>query len=124
MLPRRLELRVQSLASLAACFALSLSASCYSPDLTHEVYKCDRGKCPDGLYCNDNVYCTQQVPECAVAGIEMSSGTAICIGMSSGQDMGMSSICAGNATTANCDMSQIKTSLCTNIMNCAFCCTK
>lgn len=106
--------------ALAACFALS----CYSPDLTKQVYKCDRGKCPDGLYCNDNVYCTQPLAECVVGGIEMMPGIALCIGMGAVSGSSNMSICGAGAATNNCDMSQIKPALCTNIMNCAYCCMK
>lgn len=104
----------------AACFAIS----CYSPDLTQQVYKCDRGKCPEGLYCNDSAYCTQQLSQCLVGGIEMMPGIALCIGMGTVPGSSTMSICGASAASTNCDMSLIKPELCANLTNCAFCCNK
>jgi hypothetical protein len=98
--------------TLCAGFVLS----CYAPDLSTQIYKCYDGKCPEGLFCIDNVYCTEQVSECAISGIEVGAGMAACIGKAPNT----MDNCGGSATTMNCQ--KMATPLCDGIDNCAYCC--
>ena len=107
---------------LALCAGAFMS--CYLPDLTTQIYKCDRGKCPEGFYCIDNVYCTQQVPACSVGGIELGPDVAVCIGAKNPADP--KTICASGTTTASCDQMMVSQDLCkgagASISHCAYCC--
>jgi hypothetical protein len=90
--------------------AMGLFISCYSPDLAKQVYRCDYGKCPQGLSCYDGVYCTQRLPQCTVGGIESSPGVAACIGSTK------DGVCTGGATTAKCDSMGVTKELCTGLI--------
>jgi hypothetical protein len=108
------------LMALFGCAALS----CYSPDLMTQIYKCDRGKCPEDFFCNDNKYCTQAVPSCAIGGIQLEETIAVCVGASNAADP--LTICANGATTAKCDMMMVQKPLCTGmgleLTYCNYCC--
>lgn len=107
-------------------FALAslLTLSCYSPDLTTQIYKCDRGRCPEDFYCIDNKYCTQVVPHCAIGGIELDDGVAVCVGTKTEGSTNI--ICASGFTTASCDMKMVQKGLCTGngleSTYCSYCC--
>lgn len=109
------------LLALTGLFALS----CYSPDLTTQIYQCDRGRCPEDFYCIDNKYCTQVVPHCTLGGIEIREGVAVCVGAKA-VDGGTPSICAAGYTTATCDTKMVQKTLCAGTglesTNCTYCC--
>jgi hypothetical protein len=96
--------------------------SCYSPDLTTQIYKCDRGRCPEDFYCIDGKYCTQPVMSCASGGIQIKPGVAVCVGTPTGS----TAICADGATTATCDAMMVSKTLCSGVglesSYCAYCC--
>lgn len=105
-------------------FALSLLlgslAACYAPDLSKQVYQCDRGKCPEDYYCIDNKFCTKKLDDCAVGGVQISDTITACVGRT---DMNNpNSACAGMATTSKCDMQTFEKVLCTGISTCSYCC--
>ena len=108
---------------LLALFSLaSLSViSCYSPDLTTQIYKCDRGKCPEGFYCTDGFYCTQDAPHCPMGGIVVSDTVNVCVGAPNINDP--TTICTSGAS--KCDATTM-TPLCAGIDkdSCTYCCKK
>jgi hypothetical protein len=108
---------------LLALFSLG-ALSCYSPDLTTQIYQCDRGRCPEDFYCIDTKYCTQVVPNCQMGGIELREGVAVCVGAKTPGDA--NTICAMGFSTATCDTMMVQTTLCTGpgleATNCAYCC--
>lgn len=112
----------RALSRMLAALALAMGGllSCYRPDLSQQVFRCDRGKCPEGLFCNDNVHCTEQVPECAIGGIVVASNAVACIGAANPMDP--KTICAGGATAAKCDSQMLTKELCSGIPLCAYCC--
>lgn len=72
----RIFVLISSLASSTA-----LLSACYSPDITAVLYQCDRGRCPEGLYCNDGKLCTETTPGCKnQGGINLSPTTLVCPG--------------------------------------------
>lgn len=62
--------------------ALTMGASgCYSPDTTAVLYQCDRGRCPEPLFCNDGKYCTETLKGCkSTGGINLSPTMLVCPG--------------------------------------------
>ena len=96
---------------------------CYAPDLDHHVYKCDRGKCPDGLYCADNLFCGKPIDECAVLGIKLNDTTALCLSrVNSTSDQ-----CNGALTSRmSCTQQGVTADLCMGLQgaDCAYCCRK
>jgi len=112
--------------------------SCFSPDLTTQIYQCDRGRCPEDFYCIDTKYCTQVVPHCQVGGIQISEAVAVCVGAKTAGDA--NTICSMGYSTATCDMTMQKGTLCSSMSassdmgmsmstgpsldatNCAYCC--
>ncbi len=105
---------------LGIMLAASFATSCYNPDLSTQILKCDRGKCPDGLYCIDNVYCSAPLLECSVGGIKVSDEVFACLSLKSPIDL--PNICAGDTSAARCDMKMVSKDLCRGISTCAYCC--
>ncbi len=105
----------------AVFIAASLNASCYAPDYTRVVYRCDRGKCPEDFYCVSDNYCTQKVEICAIGGVQIGDTAAVCIGRANSMDP-MSAICAMGAASSKCDMQTLSGDLCKNVSNCSYCC--
>lgn len=108
------------LRSLWLCSALVGIGSCYAPDYTHVIYKCDRGKCPEDYYCISDNYCTKKVDTCSLGGVQVSDTAAACIGRTNSNDA--NSACSGGATPAKCDAQMVSRELCKDITACTFCC--
>jgi hypothetical protein len=106
---------------LLGAFASGL-LSCYSPDLATQVYRCDRGKCPEGLYCNDGSYCSTTPTPCRGFGIELASGIALCLGAGDQKQ-----VCAISASNDKCTTLSFDHNLCPRpdalTTGCLFCCT-
>jgi len=92
--------------------------SCYQPSMERAIYKCDRGKCPDGLFCIDGKYCTARIPECVIGGIEIQPDIAVCIGTNPGSPQN----CADGTSLANCSAKVTSQELCLGIGQCGYCC--
>lgn len=109
-------------AKLAGLLGVSL-VCCYTPDLDHHVYKCDRGKCPDGLYCADNLYCGKPIEECAILGIKINETTALCLSRTSPTTDQCNAALTSRMT---CTQLGVTPELCTGLpgADCAYCCRK
>ena len=108
------------LRSFLTMAAIACTCSCYAPDFTQVIYKCDRGKCPEDYYCISDNYCTKKIETCALGGVQVSDTAAACIGRSSPNDA--NSACSGGATPAKCDAQMVSRELCKDINACTFCC--
>ena len=106
--------------SVALLLVISGVFSCYTPDLTKEIYLCDRGKCPEDFYCIDNKYCTKKLDDCVVGGVQITDAVTACVGRT---DMNNpNSACAGTAAVSKCDMQSFEKVLCNGISTCSYCC--
>ncbi|HNN97766.1 MAG TPA: hypothetical protein PKI03_36125 [Pseudomonadota bacterium] len=105
---------------VALSLVLMAATSCYTPDLTKEIYLCDRGKCPEDFYCIDNKYCTKKLDECVVGGVQISDTVTACVGRADVNNA--NSACAGGASVSKCDMQMFEKNLCTGINICSYCC--
>ena len=106
--------------AVVLCLVAGTAVQCYTPDLSTQVYKCDRGKCPEDFYCIDTVYCTQRLEECGVGGVRVSPEATVCIGRSDPNNP--ATICSGSASAMKCTTAGISGTLCTGVKDCAYCC--
>lgn len=77
-----LELGAQWIPGIALLTALTLlGGSCYQPEFTSAIYRCEGYTCPIGLVCNSDKYCVQYPADgCTNGGIAASSGIFLCPG--------------------------------------------
>ena len=100
--------------------SVALGGSCYNPDFSRVLYKCDSGGiCPDGLMCVNGKHCTYATTACNLGGIMIAPDTFVCPGLGNVCQSGYHK-CPTSVTTNLCHLDIIDT---TTAENCAICCS-